>query len=181
MWYFTAPPPAPASLVLQGGVTPDVLLADSMRLTAQRMVESFADRWPRVSAALLGEVSMFLDSATTVSPDMVIPPAALEGLLDTLIYRDQIVSPENRIPVQRWLADRLSHLVVSVRWGQTAGTLWRYERDVQIVEASALLRNARSPADLVASMRGPSTTQVAEGTGDRASPSPGRLLEFQQH
>ena len=154
------------TLVLPGGITPDLVMADSMRLRAHRIVQGFSDHWPKVSSALLGEVSRYLDSASTVSPDLVIRPSALTGMLDTLLSRVGALPPSlDRVEVRGWLAQRLAHLVVGVRWGQAAGTRWRYARDVQIAAASARLRQAHTPTALVALVRWSTASQVAQASG----------------
>jgi carboxyl-terminal processing protease len=144
-----------------GGITPDRLAGDT---TTPVQIQALA-------RAMGGHIVDYRDALATLalslqrsgrvrSPTEPVTPAMLDTLYADLVARK--VAPDRAVfdAASPWIASTLGNEMVRLAFGPDAEFLRRAQADVALQQAMALLRGARTPADVLARLEGPARLDV---------------------
>ncbi len=144
-----------------GGIVPDIVIRDSLTMQERAFVAAIGAKVPEYRDVLTSYALELKNSRAVTSPDFKVTPEMRQTAVDRLRRKGVQLGDSIFVGAHKLLDEQLSYEIARYVFGRPAEFRRRASDDEQIQAATALLRKAQSPKELL-------------GLAARSSGAPGR-------
>ncbi len=131
-----------------GGITPDLVVRDTLSTEVQQLVQEIQDQWPLFNNLLYRYAVEFARDNSGIRPGFAVTSAMLDGFYTLLAQEGLALDREVYDDASLFVARRLANEVSVVAFNRQEGWKRLLEGDPQLTAALDLLRASRGTTDL---------------------------------